>query len=191
MDTATPRPPIDRPVEPRQPHTAAAPPRKVEYRRSSRWPGLVIAALLGGMIAALLVSSFYEGQSVGERIDDTIAIAGQKMQQGVSDVRAGAGAATDRGREAGSRLAGKLDDVGITAAVKTALAADPKLSALKIDVTTREGVVSLQGPAPDEASRDRAGVLAAAPSGVVRVDNQLAVAGTTPPPAAAAAKPEN
>ena len=41
--------------------------------------------------------------------------------------------------------------------------ADPALSALKIGVTTREGVVELTGPAPE---------------GVVRVDNRLVV----PPP---------
>jgi osmotically-inducible protein OsmY len=77
------------------------------------------------------------------------------------------------------RAATALNDAGITAAVKTALAADPRLSAVKIDVDTRGGVVSLEGPAPDEKSRERAEVLAAAPEGVVRVDNRLVVAGPT------------
>jgi BON domain len=62
--------------------------------------------------------------------------------------------------------------------VKTALAADPALSALQIDVTTRDGVVTLEGPAPSEDARSRASVLAAAPAGVVKVgqpiDRQLA-----------------
>ena len=68
-----------------------------------------------------------------------------------------------------------VDDAGITAAVKTALAADPALSALKIDVDTSNGVVKLTGPAPDAQARDRAGVLAAAPKGVRSVDNLLTV----------------
>ena len=62
-----------------------------------------------------------------------------------------------------------------TAAVKTALAADPALSALKIGVDTNDGVVRLTGPAPDAQARDRAGVLAAAPKGVRSVDNLLKV----------------
>src|SRR5687767_12986377 len=111
MDTTTRRPPLERPVEPRQAQPAAAPARQVAYRPRRRWPGLVFAALLGGLIAALLVSSFYEGQTVGERIDDTLAVAGQKAQQQVSELRSGAEAATDRGRQAGSRLADRLDDI--------------------------------------------------------------------------------
>ena len=63
----------------------------------------------------------------------------------------------------------------MTAAVKTALAADPVLSAWKIDVTTRDGVVTLVGPAKDARSRDRAEVIAHAPEGVRGVDNQLVV----------------
>lgn len=68
-----------------------------------------------------------------------------------------------------------LTDAGITASVKTALAADPALSALQINVDTHDGVVTLSGPAPDEKARDRAAVLAAAPDGVHQVDNRLVV----------------
>jgi hypothetical protein len=81
------------------------------------------------------------------------------------------------------RSVGQKVDAGIAAtrqtlsaaAVKTALAADPALSALKIDVDTSNGVVKLSGPAPDAQARDRAGVLAAAPRGVRSVDNLLKV----------------
>jgi hypothetical protein len=86
-----------------------------------------------------------------------------------------------------------VGDTAITAAVKTALAADPSLSALHIDVTTTHGSVLLAGPAPDAKSRQRAEVLAMAPEGVVAVDNRLVVAPTrpsspTPAPAMPAAK---
>ncbi len=162
----------------RAPAAASATMRPPEFRpRRRRWPGVLAAMLIGGAIAALMVSSYYEEQTIGQRIDDTIAVAGQTVQQGVQDVKAGAEAVADKGVQAGERIADKLDDAGITAAVKTALAADPSLSALAIDVTTRDGVVALQGPAPDAQSRERAGVLAAAPKGVVRVDNQLVISG--------------
>ena len=86
-----------------------------------------------------------------------------------------AGSATADTVRAANRMAEAMDGAAISAKVRTAQAADPALSALKIGVTTREGVVELTGPAPDERSRERAQVLAAAPEGVVRVDNRLVV----------------
>jgi osmotically-inducible protein OsmY len=101
-----------------------------------------------------------------------VAATSAKVDELKNDARTSAqdsAAAADHG-------ANLLGDAGITASVKTALAADPALSAVKIDVTTHDGVVSLAGPAPDEKSRQRAEVLAAAPQGVVRVNNGLVVA---------------
>ena len=59
--------------------------------------------------------------------------------------------------------------------MKTALAADPALSASRIEVTTTNGVVRLDGPAPDAVAKERATVLAGAPQGVRGVDNRLAL----------------
>jgi hyperosmotically inducible protein len=138
-----------------------APPRR-------RWPAIVAALAIGGVAVGLAVSSYYEEATLGERIDHTLGRAGQAVQSNVEAMRDSA--ATQTGR-----LAEAVSDASITAGVKTALAADPQLSALKIDVSTRDGVVSLEGPAPDEKARERAATLAAAPDGVVRVDNRLAV----------------
>jgi hypothetical protein len=125
--------------------------------RRRRWPGVLAAMAIAGVIVGLAVSSHYEQQTLGERIDHSLDSAGRAVQRNVGAVRDGVG------------------DAGITAGVKTALAADPVLSALKIDVTTHDGVVSLEGPAPDQKARERASALAAAPDGVVRVDNRLVV----------------
>ena len=140
-----------------------------------RWPGIVVASVMVAGITALAVSAYYDDRSVGEKLDATVVNAQQKVQDQVDDLRVTASAAARDGARAGERVAAALNDAGITAAVKTALAADPKLSAVQIEVNTKRGVVSLQGPAPDARSRDRAEVLAAAPSGVLRVDNQLVV----------------
>jgi osmotically-inducible protein OsmY len=131
-------------------------------------------------LAALAVSSFYDGRSVGEKIDATVEATQNKVQNQVDDLRLNATAAARDGARVTDRAATAINDAGITAAVKTALAADPSLSAVKIAVNTEAGVVSLEGPAPDSRSRERAEVLAAAPSGVLRVDNRLVV---SPPPA--------
>jgi osmotically-inducible protein OsmY len=130
---------------------------------------------LGAGIGALAVSNFYDERSVGERLDATLSATQQKVQLGVEELRHSATSAARDGAQVGDRAASALNDAGITAAVKTALAADPRLSAVRIEVDTRGGVVSLQGPAPDERSRERAGVLAAAPEGVLRVENRLVV----------------
>jgi hyperosmotically inducible protein len=71
-----------------------------------------------------------------------------------------------------------IDDAGITAAVKTAFAADPDVKALSIDVDTRDGVVTLSGRVETSAMRARAEDLARRTNGVKAVRNQLLV-GTT------------
>lgn len=129
-----------------------------------RWPGLLFLAVVVAGVTALAVSSYYDRRTPGEKIDATV--------QGLRD---SANVAAQGGAEAGDRAAEALADTGITAAVKAALAADPTLSVLKIEVNTDAGVVSLAGPAPDERARERATVLAAAPAGVLRVDNRLVV----------------
>jgi hyperosmotically inducible periplasmic protein len=133
-----------------------------------RWPGLLFLAVLVAGVTALAVSSYYDSRSPGEKIDATV--------QGLRD---SANVAAQGGAEASGRAGEAPADAGITAAVKTALAADPALSVLKIEVNTDAGVVSLAGPAPDERARERASVLAAAPAGVVRVDNRLVVSAPT------------
>lgn len=125
--------------------------------RRRRWPGLFAAGLIGSVVAAALVSSLYDPRSVGERLDAGVTAAAGAVDQQVGQVQQAVG------------------DANITAAVKTALAADPGLSAVQISVSTEAGVVRLQGPAPDDVARERASMIAAAPQGVVRVDNQLVV----------------
>jgi len=143
-----------------------------------RWPGVVAALIIGAGIAALAVSSFYDDRTVGQRLDSAVSASEQKINEKVGDLKEGTSEAARNISRPGEKVATALGDAGITASVKTALAADPSLSAVKIDVTTKDGVVSLTGPAPDEKSRERAEVLAAAPEGVTRVDNRLVV-GTT------------
>ncbi len=144
--------------------------------RRRRGPGLLVAALLGAGIAAVAVSSWYDDRSLGQRVDATVSAAGEGLQQRVDNLKSNASAVAVEGAATRDRLAAGLSDAGITAAVKTALAADPTLSALKIEVETHDGVVTLAGPAPDDKARDRAAVLAAAPDGVRSVDNRLVVA---------------
>jgi hypothetical protein len=90
----------------------------------------------------------------------------------------GATPSPDAGRAVAEAARGnesRPNDATITAQVTAALATDPQLSSVRIDVDTQDGVVTLTGPAPDEKARVRATQLAAAPEGVVRVENRLRV----------------
>jgi hyperosmotically inducible protein len=154
--------------------------RSVQFRpRRRRWPGLLAAGVLGAVITAVAVSSWYDPRTVGQRLDAGIAATERGVQGQVEGLKAGAAEVAEKSAQATNGLAASMGDAGITAAVKAALAADPSLSALRIDVDTQDGVVTLKGPAPDEKSRERAGVLAAAPDGVRSVDNQLQLAGAS------------
>ena len=66
-------------------------------------------------------------------------------------------------------------DAMITGKVKTALIADTDVKALKIDVDTKNGVVSLTGTADSAAHSDKATSVARGIDGVKSVDNQLTV----------------
>jgi len=66
-------------------------------------------------------------------------------------------------------------DAATTTKVKQRLAADSEISALKVDVDTKGGVVTLTGEVDSQRAKDRAGELAAQVEGVKRVDNRLQV----------------
>jgi hyperosmotically inducible protein len=70
-----------------------------------------------------------------------------------------------------------VDDVTIGTKLKAALAADPELSALKINVDTTQGNVKLRGEVKNIALRRKAEEMARKIEGVKSVDNQLLITG--------------
>lgn len=85
---------------------------------------------------------------------------------------------TTTSASASQAMGNSVDDMAITASISAGFAKDADLSAIKIDVDTKNGVVSLVGPAPTATSRDRATTIAKAVKGVVSVDNKLVVKGS-------------
>lgn len=76
------------------------------------------------------------------------------------------------------RTAGEaVDDVTIGTRIKAALAADPELSALKINVDTTQGKVRLRGEVKNITLWRKAESTARAVPGVKSVDNQLLITG--------------
>ncbi len=66
-------------------------------------------------------------------------------------------------------------DPGLTSKVKSKLAADSTVKAYKIDVDSREGVVTLTGSVDSQAEKDQAMVLARQTKGVRDVVDMIAV----------------
>jgi hyperosmotically inducible protein len=67
-------------------------------------------------------------------------------------------------------------DPGVTTAVKAKMASDDQVKAYRIDVDTKDGVVTLAGNVDTAAAKARAVQLASSTDGVVRVVDQLTVA---------------
>ena len=110
-----------------------------------------------------------KAEVLAEQARDKVAASEPALRDGAANVK-------DAARETGAAVAGTVDDVSITASVSSSLAKDPALSATRIDVDTKNGVVTLQGPAPSAVAKSRAGDIAKAVQGVSRVDNRLSVA---------------
>ncbi len=78
---------------------------------------------------------------------------------------------------AAARVGEKVDDMQITTRVNAGLAADKDLSALRIDVDTKDGVVTLMGTAPTATAKARAEEIARNAKDVKSVNNKLSVPG--------------
>lgn len=156
---------------------------------------LAVLAAAGALATGLVACNKTEDQTAGQKLDSAIAKTedaareaeakaaaaatdakeaatrmGEQIKEGTAEIRADASAAADR-------VASSVDDAAITASVSASLVKDPDLSAFKINVDTSGGVVTLSGPAPNQAAKDRAETLAKEVSGVKQVNNNLEVKG--------------
>lgn len=143
-------------------------------KQSHRYPALLAAAAASVLIAAC--GEKVADTTVGQQVDNSVATVQSAATEMKNDAQVAAKEMQAAGSKAADKAAEGATDAAITAKVNAALAADTKLSALKIDVDTEAGNVELIGTAPDEASRERATTLAAAVDGVVTVENRLTVA---------------
>lgn len=141
----------------------------------TRWP--VVTALAVSCALAACGKHQDDELTAGQRLDGAIADAKQtardtkqEAQQAMNSAEMSASQAMDSTKQASA-------DMTITAKVNAALAVDDKLHATDINVTTKDGQVTLTGKAPDSTSRERATTLASAVNGVKQVNNMLVVNG--------------
>ena len=149
-------------------------------------PTFVVALSLAAVLALGACSKTDDGKTVGQQVDAAMAKTEQaaaeakvKTESAMTNAGAAMKDATQKGEAASKDMANKaeekFDDLSITTAVNAGLAKDSDLSALKINVDTKNGVVLLKGTAPTSAAKERATEITKAVKGVATVDNQLVV----------------
>lgn len=116
-------------------------------------------------------------EEAGKAISDATDRAVADTRQAATDVKnATIASANDVKTEVSTGETGRaIDDTTITASVKTDLLKDPDLSVLKIDVDTKDGVVTLNGLAGNVDARKRAEKMASSVKGVKEVRNFLVI----------------
>ena len=158
--------------------------------QSDRVPRKVKSATVALSIVALAALSACgksgDGQTAGQKLDSAVASTEQAAAEAKAKAEASMAKAGDAmkdatqkaeasGAKTASSMAGKADDAAITASIAAEFAKDADLSAIKIDVDTKDGNVTLYGPAPTAAARDKATTLAKSIKGVASVSNKLTV----------------
>jgi hyperosmotically inducible periplasmic protein len=78
-------------------------------------------------------------------------------------------------KEAAEQVGDTVTDGSITAAVKMKMADDPLVGAMKIDVDTKDGIVTLNGTVKSLAEEQKAIDLAKSVDGVKGVESKLVV----------------
>lgn len=141
----------------------------------ARRPLLALACSAAVLLALTACNKADDGKTVGQSIDSGIAKTEQAAKDAGNTVKEASKDAQATGSQASTTLGEKIDDVTITATVSTGLAKDPDLSAIKINVDTKDGAVTLNGPAPSAAAKDKATDIAKQVKGVTSVNNQLVV----------------
>jgi len=130
-----------------------------------------------------------DGQTVGQKLESAVASTEKAAAEAKAKAEATMAKAGDAMKDATQKaeasgiktaqsMAGKVDDAAITAFISAEFAKDADLSAIRIDVDTKDGNVTLNGPAPTVAARDKATLLAKSIKGVASVNNKLTVKGS-------------
>ena len=146
---------------------------------------LMMAIIMGTLLVlASCDKQTSSGETVGQVVDKTIDKANATVEQAGNKIGETAKSTEDVIRSSAEAVQQKaaqvgaiVDDSAITASIKADLLKDPGLSALRIDVNTFKGEVTLKGEADSTVARDRAERIALAVAGVVKVNNSIGIKG--------------
>lgn len=148
---------------------------------------LAFAATLAAGLAGCDNTKTADNRTVGQKIDQAGADIKQKTAEMKQDIKEATAEIKQDIKEATAKakdsevtrdIKEASGDALITAKVKTALIKEPGLSAMKIDVDTANGIVTLKGTVDSIDKSSRARELASTVDGVSSVDNRLIVGRT-------------
>jgi hyperosmotically inducible periplasmic protein len=135
--------------------------------------GAMTASALAVLLALAACGDRVENTEMPQPAAPSVEINRQGME-GATDKNAAVKVEKDNTVRMGVGDTSVMDpDVRIAEQVKAAFATNPDFGALKIDVHSDEGIVTLRGRAPDPSARDRATDIARSVREVKSVDNQL------------------
>ena len=148
---------------------------------TTKLPRVALAAALAALALAACDRESMDkadraGAEVGRKANAAIAETKEKLAQAGEKTREavnGVTKPTESTGDTGKQTREALSDTAITASIKADFLKDPDLSVLKIDVDTKDGVVTLNGLAANDAARTRAGHIAEGIKGVREVRNYL------------------
>ena len=140
---------------------------------------LIVIIIVVGAIAFFVGYRYAGGRVVGP--SERGAVVGT-AGRGEDQDRIDTAKARERGAEAGEKIAAAgnraaemISDASLTAKIKSKMALDDSVKALDIDVTTRDGNVTLSGYVHSGRERERALALARETEGVRSVTDRLQV----------------
>lgn len=136
---------------------------------------VAVASAVALMLALGACSKTADEQTAGQKLDTAIAKTEEKAAEVKAEVKEATAEAKASSEQTAATIGEKIDDATITASVNAGFAKDPDLSAIKINVDTKDGAVTLMGPAPTSTAKDRATEIAKSVKGVTSVKNQLVV----------------
>ena len=136
---------------------------------------VITALALSTLLALVACERPNDGRTIGQKVDDTVAKVEQKADSAAATAEKAVEQTKAAGVDAVDAASQKLRDAAITTSINAELARDKSLSALAINVDTKNGRVALNGTAPSAADRERVTLLARRVDGVVDVDNRLQI----------------
>ena len=136
---------------------------------------LNLLALIAATLVLCSCDKTQDGTTAGQKLDKAVGSAEKAADEVKKSATEGLNEAAQVGKEKSDQVARTVSDVAITTAINADLTKDRELSALRINVDTKDGRVTLYGSAPNAAAKERAQTIAMSEKGVTAVDNKLAV----------------
>ncbi|UHD16423.1 BON domain-containing protein [Thiocapsa bogorovii] len=125
---------------------------------------LVVAACLSASLGLAGCDKEDGAEEAGRKMDQTAERMGNQLE-----------ATKESMDEKAETAKNYLQDSAITAKIKAEILAEPALKVLQIEVTTTDGVVTLNGTVDSQLSLERAAEVARKNQGVTSVENNLVV----------------